>query len=120
MSYYGAPKHLSNASDSRRRAIQTRRERYPHWGRPNLKEYRGWQAQAYRFVKLAIGAGVLPDLACGEYACVDCGAVATQYEHRDYARPLDVEPICKGCNLKRGRGAWPTAEAYSFKKIEHD
>lgn len=35
-------------------------------------------------------------------ACVDCGGVAIEYEHRDYTQPLKVEPICRGCNLRRG------------------
>lgn len=34
--------------------------------------------------------------------CVDCGAKATDYDHRDYNKPIDVEPVCRSCNLKRG------------------
>lgn len=34
--------------------------------------------------------------------CVDCGKRAEQWEHRNYARPLMVEPTCISCNLKRG------------------
>jgi len=34
--------------------------------------------------------------------CADCGKVAQHYDHRDYNRPLDVEPVCHSCNLKRG------------------
>lgn len=34
--------------------------------------------------------------------CADCGRPATEYEHRDYNKPLEVEPICRTCNLKRG------------------
>jgi hypothetical protein len=37
-----------------------------------------------------------------DLTCVDCGGAAIEYEHRDYNRPLDVEPICRGCNLRRG------------------
>lgn len=37
--------------------------------------------------------------------CVDCGAPAKHYDHRDYLRPLDVEPVCVRCNLRRGP-AW--------------
>ena len=46
--------------------------------------------------------GVLTDLKKASIACVDCGAKATQYDHRDYRRPLDVVPVCHRCNLKRG------------------
>lgn len=34
--------------------------------------------------------------------CVDCNAPATEYEHRDYMKPLAVDPICRSCNHKRG------------------
>jgi len=34
--------------------------------------------------------------------CVDCGGSAREYEHREYLRPLDVVPVCRSCNLKRG------------------
>ena len=34
--------------------------------------------------------------------CVDCGAQADVYEHRNYARPLDIAPVCNGCNIRRG------------------
>ena len=29
---------------------------------------------------------------------------AENYDHRDYALPLAVEPVCVGCNLRRGPG----------------
>ena len=35
-------------------------------------------------------------------ACVDCGSVAMDYDHRSYARPLDVAPVCRSCNQRRG------------------
>lgn len=37
-----------------------------------------------------------------EHACVDCGEQAFCYDHRDYSRPLDVEPVCHACNIRRG------------------
>lgn len=36
------------------------------------------------------------------FACVDCGAPAKHYDHRDYTEPLVVEPVCVPCNIKRG------------------
>ena len=36
--------------------------------------------------------------------CVDCGKPATEYDHRDYSKPLNVDPVCHSCNLKRGPG----------------
>jgi len=44
------------------------------------------------------------------HACVDCGVTAQAYDHRDYGKPLDVEPVCDSCNLKRG-SALPSAAA---------
>lgn len=38
--------------------------------------------------------------------CADCGKTAEQYDHRDYGRPLDVEPVCRSCNFKRGPAKW--------------
>lgn len=34
--------------------------------------------------------------------CVDCGEPATGYDHRDYTKPLDVAPVCRSCNTRRG------------------
>lgn len=35
------------------------------------------------------------------HVCVDCGAAACDYDHRDYLKPLDVVPVCRPCNQKR-------------------
>lgn len=77
-----------------------------------------WQQRAMRAVKAAIKRGIIPDLKGGEYACVDCGGVATEYEHRDYSRPYDVEPVCRGCNSRRGTAKWPTAETFQFVRLD--
>jgi hypothetical protein len=58
------------------------------------------QHQAHKAVANAIRTGALK--APTEFACADCGAPAIEYEHRDYYKPLDVEPVCRGCNLRRG------------------
>lgn len=52
----------------------------------------------------AIRKGKLPKLD-GSIACVDCGLPAWEYDHRDYDKPLDVEPVCLSCNKRRGRAA---------------
>lgn len=36
--------------------------------------------------------------------CLDCGRKAQVYDHRDYNFPLDVDPVCRKCNKKRGIG----------------
>lgn len=56
--------------------------------------------QAMGFIQVAIRSGRLPHPSTLE--CADCRAPATEYEHRDYSKPLAVEPICRSCNLKRG------------------
>lgn len=33
--------------------------------------------------------------------CVDCGGEANQYDHRNYIKYLEVEPICGKCNSNR-------------------
>lgn len=35
--------------------------------------------------------------------CTDCRGAATEYDHRDYNKPLQVEAVCRGCNARRGR-----------------
>ena len=58
----------------------------------------GWQA--HRLVACAIRLGFLPRPATCK--CVDCGVQATEYDHRDYGKPLEVEPVCRTCNFARG------------------
>lgn len=58
------------------------------------------QRAAHAAVANAIRTGLLPHpSACG---CVDCGNGAAQYDHRDYSKPLDVQPVCRSCNVRRG------------------
>lgn len=39
-----------------------------------------------------------------QFKCVDCGEIAKNWEHRDYKKPLMIEPVCVSCNQKRGPG----------------
>lgn len=57
---------------------------------------------AHKAVKLAIKTGAL--LPARAHVCTDCGSPAVCYDHRDYSRPLDVQPVCIGCNWRRGPG----------------
>jgi hypothetical protein len=50
----------------------------------------------------AIKAGKLPSPKT--LLCSDCGNSATEYDHRDYSKPLIVEAVCHSCNVKRGPG----------------
>lgn len=38
-----------------------------------------------------------------EFVCVDCGNQAEHYDHRRYLEPLEVVPVCRSCNIKRGQ-----------------
>ena len=54
----------------------------------------------YQRVHVAIKKGILPPPST--LNCVDCGYPAHSYDHRDYSKPLDVEPVCRSCNKIRG------------------
>lgn len=52
-------------------------------------------------VARAVREGKLLSLRAESVPCVDCGNRAACYDHRDYAKPVDVEPVCRSCNLRR-------------------
>lgn len=58
--------------------------------------------------RLMCATAVSKAKASGELApldgqlCADCARPAQCYDHRDYSRPLDVEPVCFSCNVIRG------------------
>ena len=104
-------------SPSAMRGAQKRRDRYPERFLPESAD-KYWAHRAHVLVSAAVSKGVLPSLKDREYACTDCDGIATEYDHRDYSRPLDVEPVCGSCNKRRGTAIWPTADRYQFKRIE--
>lgn len=58
---------------------------------------------AHRYVEVAVRCGDLKKLD-GTVACADCRSPAKVYDHRDYTKPLQVDPVCRRCNHKRGIG----------------
>jgi len=62
----------------------------------------GVTVAASRLVNMAVSLGFLPPAS--HLDCVDCGAQAQCYDHRDYNQPLQVEPVCRPCNTARGIG----------------
>lgn len=90
-----------------------------HGGGSALRCWTCWRAReriggnAIYQVRLAVLAGKLPDLRSEVVPCSDCGARANRYDHRNYSRPLDVEPVCHPCNLRRGPAARLTVELVS-------
>lgn len=58
--------------------------------------------KAYIWVSGAKRFGLIPRPET--LKCADCGDKARYYDHRDYTKPMDVEPVCAGCNTRRGPG----------------
>lgn len=85
--------------DGKYRRTSTRCEqcRVMYWG---WKDRFSGKDRAIGLITLAKARGELQPAT--DFACVDCGRPAEQYDHRDYARPLDVEPVCRSCNVMRG------------------
>lgn len=56
--------------------------------------------EASRLVNKMVRKGLLDSPR--KFSCVDCGRQACDYDHRDYNKPLEVFPVCRPCNAKRG------------------
>lgn len=69
------------------------------------EEYEKLRIKAGGLTSYAIKKGEIPKLD-GKIKCTDCGKPATCYDHRNYYKPLEVEPVCKSCNNKHG-AAYP-------------
>ena len=69
--------------------------------------YLSGQTQAHAAVARAVRHGDLPHPST--LGCSDCERQAEQYDHRDYGRPLEVDAVCRSCNLMRGPAKWRDA-----------
>lgn len=67
---------------------------------PVYAEHRTPQREAHYQVAKAIRKGDLAHPSC--FPCADCGGPAKEYDHRDYSKPLTVDPVCRKCNVRRG------------------
>lgn len=67
------------------------------------KSTQSGQKAAMSQVHRAIQNNKLINLAISYINCSDCKSRATVYDHRDYNKPLEVEPVCRGCNYQRGK-----------------
>lgn len=88
------------------------------WNVASLRR-RFWngQSEAHAAVAQAIKKGALKSPK--EFPCRDCGAPATDYDHRDYGKPLKVQAVCRSCNLLRGRAVpklWLPEDAALFTR----
>lgn len=88
----------------------------------NCKKSPEWQryrisSLGHMAVSKAVRKGLLPKLD-GSIVCVDCGAPAEVYDHREYAKPLEVDPVCRGCNVRRGpaKETAPLIAAYARRR----
>lgn len=70
--------------------------------RSAIKRHKVFQRLAHAMVTAAIRYGDLPSLRDGSTQCADCGKPASEYDHRDYLKPLEVEAVCRVCNERRG------------------
>jgi hypothetical protein len=55
---------------------------------------------AINAVSKAVRNGILAPVKT--LICVDCGSQAQCYDHRDYNKPLEVVPVCRKFNFRRG------------------
>lgn len=87
--------------------------------------YNCWREYAMAFRRrngqLAVAKAIrngqlLPAKKC---RCTDCGKPARCYDHRDYRKPLQVDPVCKKCDSKRGSGKpfFCDERAASYKRL---
>lgn len=65
---------------------------------------RSGKTEAHTSVARAIMRGEIQRPAL--FTCTDCSTPAEQYDHRDYAEPMKVEPVCRRCNILRGPALW--------------
>jgi hypothetical protein len=73
--------------------------------------YRKAAFRAQQKVCRAVKSGEMPSLKKEVIMCADCKTDrAVCYDHRDYAFPLDVSPVCHSCNLKRGPAIYSEME----------
>ncbi len=63
---------------------------------------------AGRKARQAIKSGKLPSPKT--LPCADCGGPATEYDHRDYTKPLEVAPVCRLCNRRRPKPVYPNLD----------
>ena len=91
-------KNAEHIREYERARPKTHRKREEHYEKKRISG----AESAKSSVSYAIKTGRLPSLKENFILCVDCKKRATCYDHRDYNKPLDVQPVCVSCNCKRG------------------
>lgn len=105
--YYAAAVRCVDCAHRRTRELEKTRLKAikdgTHVPRQRLSDlFRDNNNIAHKLVAAAIRYGFL--LPANSHKCVDCGDPAIGYDHRDYNKPLEVEPVCTRCNNHRGPG----------------
>lgn len=62
------------------------------------------KTRALKLVAKAIKDGHM--LPATSFECWDCSEPAIVFDHRNYDRALDVQPVCRACNRRRGPAAF--------------
>lgn len=75
------------------------------------------KSRGHAAVSKAVKAGLLVNLKTAHVKCTDCDKRAVAYDHRDYRKPLDVQPVCNSCNMLRGP-AIDIAHVYAERKLK--
>ena len=86
--------------------------------RPCWTVYFAQMKAANAAVCKAKGRGEIP--RASEFKCVDCGQQAKDWDHRDYSKPLDVMPVCRSCNIRRGPALYVPRDPSLHKKATAD
>jgi hypothetical protein len=87
-----------------------------------VKSRRDWywhiRHRAHDMVEEAVRNHTLSNLKKRRIQCSDCPARAIYYDHRDYAKPLKVDPVCGSCNWYRGSGIVSTRVPRGWMKYQ--
>ena len=81
-----------------------RREAYNAYMRRYMRGYKKRpdvqkKDAARRLIGSVVRSGLIPPAS--RLDCVECGNMASQYHHEDYARPFHVVPLCLACHGKK-------------------
>lgn len=94
---------LKRIPNSLNLSIYPRKDRHPRIAPADRELYIRVSQWAQQIVCRAVKRGELINLRGHEVPCTDCRVRrAIHYDHRNYAKPLEVVPVCQNCNLKRG------------------
>ena len=73
-------------------------------GYNNVREFLMQQRRrkGHQYISYAVRTKIVP--RAKDCICIDCGKSAYCYDHRDYSKPTEIEPVCGRCQGLRGPG----------------